>query len=178
MLIFPRSSWEKMPSQYWKPNASPARSAALLCHMTATRLLLVVMMEWSKCLRYHLARCCTASRSTVQLSGPVHSAALTTSCCQLLMITQPRFVPVRVTIEWLRATIAILSEIFNVRIHPNFASQPVWFEKMFLCCFSLKAGRKDLTNRPKVLSPHPPPSNCSFPPENSGTEGEGGWGWG
>ena len=46
---------------------------------------------------------------------------------------------------------AILTEIFKyVRIHPNFASQPVWFEKMFLC-FSLKAGRKDLKNRSKVL---------------------------
>ena len=33
---------------------------------------------------------------------------------------------------------AILTEIFKyVRIHPNFASQPVWCEKMFLCCFSL-----------------------------------------
>ena len=29
---------------------------------------------------------------------------------------------------------------------------------MFLCCFSLKAGRKDLTNRPKVLSSHPHPT--------------------
>ena len=48
---------------------------------------------------------------------------------------------------------AISTEIFKyVRIHPNFASRPVWCEKMFLCCFSLKAGRKDLTNRPKVLS--------------------------
>ena len=55
-------------------------------------------------------------------------------------------------------------EIFKyVRIHPNFASRPVWSEKMFLCCFFLKAGRKDLTNRPEVLSP--PPSNCSFRPE-------------
>ena len=54
-------------------------------------------------------------------------------------------------------------------------SQTVWFEKMFLCCFFLKAGRKDLTNRPKVLfqPPPPPPThththtqpNCSFPPE-------------
>ena len=36
---------------------------------------------------------------------------------------------------------------------------------MFLCCFSLKAGRKDLTNRPKVLSSHPPPPppHCFFP---------------
>ena len=52
---------------------------------------------------------------------------------------------------------AISTEIFKyVRIHPNFASRPVWCEKMFLCCFSLKAGRKDLTNRPKVLSSHPP----------------------
>ena len=52
----------------------------------------------------------------------------------------------------------ILTEIFKyVRIHPNFASGPVWCEKMFLCCFSLKAGRKDLTNRLKVLSPPPPP---------------------
>ena len=51
---------------------------------------------------------------------------------------------------------AISTETFKyVRIHPNFASRPVWCEKMFLCYFSLKAGRKDLTNRPKVLSPHP-----------------------
>ena len=51
---------------------------------------------------------------------------------------------------------AISTEIFKyVRIHPNFASRPVWCEKMFLCCFSLKAGRKDLKNRPKVLSSHP-----------------------
>ena len=51
---------------------------------------------------------------------------------------------------------AISTEIFKyVRIHPNFASRPVWCEKMYLCCFSLKAGRKDLTNRSKVLSPHP-----------------------
>ena len=61
---------------------------------------------------------------------------------------------------------AISTEIFKyVRIHPNFTSQPVWCEKMFLSCFSLKVGRKDLTNRPKVLSPHPPPPpppNCSF----------------
>ena len=49
---------------------------------------------------------------------------------------------------------AISTEIFKyVRIHPNFASRPVWCEKMFLCCFSLKAGVKDLTNRRKVLSP-------------------------
>ena len=46
-----------------------------------------------------------------------------------------------------------------VRIHPNFASPPVWSEKMFLCCFPLKAGKKDLTDRPKVLSPPPPPPN-------------------
>ena len=32
---------------------------------------------------------------------------------------------------------AISTEIFKyVRIHPNFASGPVWFEKMFLCFFS------------------------------------------
>ena len=49
---------------------------------------------------------------------------------------------------------AILTEIIKyVRIHPNFASRPVWFEKMFLCCFSLKAG---------VLSSHPPP-HCFLP---------------
>ena len=68
---------------------------------------------------------------------------------------------------------AILTEIFKyVRIHPNFASRPVWLEKMFLCCFFLKAGRKYLTNRPEVLFQHPqpppsppPPPNCSFPPE-------------
>ena len=54
---------------------------------------------------------------------------------------------------------AISTEIFKyVRIHPNFASRPVWCEKMFLCCFSLKVGRKDLTNRPKVLSSHPHPT--------------------
>ena len=59
---------------------------------------------------------------------------------------------------------AISSEIFKyVKIHPNFASRPVRCEKMFLCCFSLKAGRKDLTNRPKVLSPHPPPPSCFLP---------------
>ena len=62
---------------------------------------------------------------------------------------------------------AFSTEIFKyVRIHPNFASRPVWCEKMFLCCFSLKAGRKDLTNRPKVLSPHPPtppPPHCFLP---------------
>ena len=57
---------------------------------------------------------------------------------------------------------AISTEIFEyVRIHPNFASRPVLCEKMFLCCFSLKAGRKDLTDRPKVLSPHPP--HCFLP---------------
>ena len=51
---------------------------------------------------------------------------------------------------------AISTEICKyVTIHPNFASRPVWFEKMFLCCFFLKAGRKDLTNRPKGLSPQP-----------------------
>ena len=93
----------------------------------------------------------------------------------------------------------ISTEIFKyVRIHPNFASRPVWCEKMFLCCFSLKAGRKDLTNRPEVLSPHPPPPPIApFPPEkcfiwiheiwetpcytakNSGVEGVGGGGgWG
>ena len=33
----------------------------------------------------------------------------------------------------------------------------VWFEKMFLCCFFLKAGRKDLTNRPEVLFQPPTP---------------------
>ena len=69
---------------------------------------------------------------------------------------------------------AMSTEIFKyVRIHPNFASRPVWCEKMFLCCFSLKAGRKDLTNRPEVLFQPPPPPpphhthspNCSFPPE-------------
>ena len=39
---------------------------------------------------------------------------------------------------------AISTEIFKyVRIHPDFASRPVWFEKMFLCFFPLKAGRKD-----------------------------------
>ena len=44
------------------------------------------------------------------------------------------------------------------QIHPNFASRPVSCEKMLLCYFfSLKAGRKDLTNRPKVLSSPPPP---------------------
>ena len=54
----------------------------------------------------------------------------------------------------------------HVRIHPNFASRPVWCEKMFLCCFSLKAGRKDLTKRSKVLSlqspPPPPPHSTVF----------------
>ena len=56
--------------------------------------------------------------------------------------------------DWMAPT-----ETFKyVRIHPNFASRPVWCEKMFLCYFSLKAGRKDLTNRPKVLSPHPHPT--------------------
>ena len=44
----------------------------------------------------------------------------------------------------------------------------LWFEKMFLCCFSIKAGRIDLnklTNRPKVLSPHPSPlpPHCFLP---------------
>ena len=34
---------------------------------------------------------------------------------------------------------------------------------MFLCCFSLKAGRKDLTNRPEVLYSHPPPPHCFLP---------------
>ena len=53
---------------------------------------------------------------------------------------------------------AISTAIFKyVRIHPKLASRPVWCEKMFLCCFFLKAGRKDLTNRPKVLSSTPPP---------------------
>ena len=63
---------------------------------------------------------------------------------------------------------AISTETFKyVRIHPNFASRPVWFEKMFLCCFFLKTGREDLTTRPEVLfqTPPPPPPNCSFPPE-------------
>ena len=51
---------------------------------------------------------------------------------------------------------AISSEILKyVRIHPNFANRPVWCEKMFLCYCRLKAGKKDVTNRPKVLSPHP-----------------------
>ena len=58
---------------------------------------------------------------------------------------------------------AISTEIFKyVRIQPNFTSWPVWCEKMFLCCFSLKAGRKDLTNRPKVLSLPPPPPPPHF----------------
>ena len=59
---------------------------------------------------------------------------------------------------------AISTEIFKyVRIHPNFASRPVRFEKMFLCCFFQKAGRKDLTNRPEVLSPpHPTPPVAPF----------------
>ena len=56
------------------------------------------------------------------------------------------------------------------RIHPNFASRPVWCVKMFLCCFFLKAGRKDLTNRPKVLSSHPlpPPPPPRFLPCSTG----------
>ena len=53
---------------------------------------------------------------------------------------------------------ATTSEIFKyVRIHPNFASQPVLCEKMFLCCFSLKAQRKDMTNRHE--SPSVPPND-------------------
>ena len=61
---------------------------------------------------------------------------------------------------------AISSEIFKfVRIHPNFASRPVWCEKMSLCCFYLKAGRKDLTNRPKALSHPPPPPPLGACPE-------------
>ena len=88
----------------------------------------------------------------------------------------------------------IVTEVFKyVRIHPNFASRPVWCEKMFLCCFSLKAGRKDLTNRPKVLSPHPTvfcrvargfshlmyPNSAFFQEEKSnwGGGGGGGGGW-
>ena len=57
----------------------------------------------------------------------------------------------------------ISSEIFKyVRIHPNFVSRPVLREKMFLCCFSLKAERKDLTNRHESLPPPPP----SVPPND------------
>ena len=68
---------------------------------------------------------------------------------------------------------AISTEIVRyVRIHPNFTSRPVWCEKMFLCCFSLKVGRKDLTNRPKVLSPHP----TIFQEERSNWGGGGGGG--
>ena len=60
---------------------------------------------------------------------------------------------------------AILSEVFKyVRIHPNFASRPVLCEKMFLCCFSLKARRKDLTNRHESQPPPSPPP--SVPPND------------
>ena len=60
---------------------------------------------------------------------------------------------------------AISTKIFKyVRIHPNFMSRPVWCEKMFLCCFSLKAGTIDLTNRPKVLSLHHPTTPPPPPP--------------
>ena len=54
---------------------------------------------------------------------------------------------------------AISTEIFKyVRIHPNFASWPVWCEKMFLCCFFQKAGRKTWQTGLKFsLSPPPPP---------------------
>ena len=51
------------------------------------------------------------------------------------------------------------------------ASRPVLCEKMFLCCFSLKAGRKDLTNRHKSLppaptTPPPPQPPPSVPPND------------
>ena len=70
---------------------------------------------------------------------------------------------------------AISTEIFKyVRIHPNFASRPLWCEKMFLCCFSLKAGRKDLANRPKVLSYLVYPNSAFF--RRKGAIGVGGRG--
>ena len=57
---------------------------------------------------------------------------------------------------------AISTEIFKyVRIHSNFASRPVWFEKMFLCCFFPKSMKKRLDKQAwSSLStplPHPPP---------------------
>ena len=50
-----------------------------------------------------------------------------------------------------------------VRIHPNFTSRPESWAKVFTGCFSLQAGRKDLTHSlTKVLSaPHP----SLLPPE-------------
>ena len=72
---------------------------------------------------------------------------------------------------------AISTEIFKyVRIHPNFASRPVWREKMFLCCFFPKSRKTWQTGLKFSFIPPPPPPphththtrrplNCSFPPE-------------
>ena len=53
--------------------------------------------------------------------------------------------------------IAISSEILWMSESTQTLQADLWCEKMFLCCFSLRAWRKDLTNMPKVLFPHPPP---------------------
>ena len=56
---------------------------------------------------------------------------------------------------------AISSEIFKyVRIHPNFASWPVWCE-VFLCCFPLKP--LSWQTGTKVFPPPPPPPPPSLP---------------
>ena len=57
----------------------------------------------------------------------------------------------RVTVIW--------TEIFKyVRIHPNFASRPVWCEKMFLSCFFPKTTEKRLDKQAQKFTPTPPPS--------------------
>ena len=53
---------------------------------------------------------------------------------------------------------AISTEIFKyVRIHPNFASRPVWREKMFLCCFFPKSRKTWQTGLKFSFIPPPPP---------------------
>ena len=62
---------------------------------------------------------------------------------------------------------AISSEIFKyVRIHPNFASRPVWCEKMFLCCFFPKTTEKRLDKEAQKSTQPPPPSSPSVPPND------------
>ena len=57
---------------------------------------------------------------------------------------------------------AISSDIFKyVRIHPNFTRQPVWCEKIFLCCFFFESREKRLHKQAySSLSPSPPHPPC------------------
>ena len=59
---------------------------------------------------------------------------------------------------------AISTEIFKyVRIHPNFASRPVWCEKMFLCCFPPKTTERRLAKQGQKSTPTPLPSPSVHP---------------